>query len=219
MTQLKSSFRFALAALAFSCALPAFCSAPTSGATSTVVYVSGSDLVLKAADGTILNYTVPASYEFSVAGKKAALADLKPGVTLTGPVSTGADPQVIASITTAKAKVYSVTPPDTITLILSDGSKDFVVPSGASFMVNGAATPLASVKPDAMVDVTLLTPAPDANPVPPPATPSLMGTLLVAKAEDLPSAGTNLPLYGLFGVALLLAGFALLRFRRPAARA
>jgi LPXTG-motif cell wall-anchored protein len=209
--------RFALTALlALASAAPAVAALPSSGPTSTVVYVSGSDLVLKASDGSILNYTVPAGYKFTSGGKQVMLADLKPGAALTAPVSTGVDPQVIASIAVTKAKVYAVTPPDAITLILSDGSKDFTVPSGVMFSVGGAATPLASLKPDTMVDVTLLTPAADANPVPPPATPPLSGALLIAKTEDLPSAGTNLPLYGIAGLCMVLLGVAFLSFRKRA---
>lgn len=208
-----------LLALAVSAALPAM-AAPGSGPTSTVVYVGGNDLVLKASDGKILNYTVPAGYKFTSGGKQVTLSELKTGATLTAPVATGADPQVVSSITVTKAKVYAVTPPDTVTLIMSDGSKDFTLPAGESFWVDGKATPLSSLKPDTMVDVTVVTPAADgAEAGSAPATPAMAGTLLLAKTDELPSAGTNLPLYGLIGVSMLLAGFALLRFRRQPARA
>ena len=209
--------RFVLATLlALASTVPAVGALPSSGPASTVVYVSGSDLVLKASDGSILNYTVPAGYKFASGGKQVALTDLKPGAALTAPVSTGVDPQVIASVAVVKAKVYAVTPPDGVTLILSDGSKDFTVPSGVTFNVGGTPTTLLSLKPDSMVDVTLLTPAPDANPVPPPATPPLSGALLIAKTEDLPSAGTNLPLYGIAGLCMVLLGAAFLSFRKRA---
>ena len=203
-----------LLAFAVSAALPAM-AAPGSGPTSTVIYVAGNDLVLKASDGKILNYTVPSGYKFTAGGKQVGIGELKAGSTLSAPVSTGADPQIVSGISVTKAKVYAVTPPDTVTLIMSDGSKDFTLPTGESFLVDGKPTPLASLKPDTMVDVTVVTPAADgAEPGPAPATPALAGTLLVAKAEDLPSAGTNLPLYGLIGFAMILTGFAMLRLRR-----
>ena len=207
------------AVLAASAALPA-CAAPQSGPTSTVVYIGGNDLVIKSSEGTILNYVIPAGFKFTAAGKPATLADLKPGTKLTAPVNIGVDPVVIVGIKTAKAKVYAVTQPDDLTLIMTDGSKEFSVPTGTTFMVDGKPTPFSALKPDSMVDVTVVTPqAEGAEPVAPPATPTLVGALIVEKGEDLPAAGTHLPLYGLLGLTMLLAGFALLRFRKPATAA
>jgi hypothetical protein len=213
---MKNLLKFAiLTVLAASAALPA--AAVTSGPNSTVVYIGGNDLVLKASDGTILNYVIPAGFKFTAAGKPATLADLKPGTKLTAEVNIGVDPVVVADIKTAKAKVYAVNPPDGLTLIMSDGSKDFSVPTGTTFTVDGKPTPFSALKADAMVEVTVITPAAEgAEPAPAPATPPLTGALIVEKGEDLPSAGTHLPLYGVLGLTMLLAGFALLAFRKPA---
>jgi LPXTG-motif cell wall-anchored protein len=200
--------------LAASAAVPAL--AVSSGPTSTVVYVGGNDLVLKAADGTILNYpAVPASTAFASAGKPITWAQLKPGTQLSAPVSTGTDPQVVASITVLKAKVYGTAPPDGITLTTPDGAKNFVVPAGTTFLVGGKALTLHDLASDVTIDATIVTPlAEGADPVPPPVAPPLTGALLVVKSDELPLAGTNLPLYGVVGFAMLLLGFALLR-RKP----
>jgi LPXTG-motif cell wall-anchored protein len=209
--KLAATFAFATASV-----VPMSALAPASGPSSTVVYVGGNDLVLKATDGTILNYMVPAGVMFSAGGKQVALAQLTPGTMLTAAVSTGSDPQVVAGITTMKAKVYGTTPPDGITLTTAMGAKDFVVPTGSKFMVGGKSLGLTDLASDVTIDATVITPAaPDAGAVPPPATPAMSGTLLVLKTDDLPSAGTNLPLYGLIGLALMLAGFVVLRFRKP----
>ena len=213
--QISPRLRLATAlVLAASAVAPAL--AVTSGPTSTVVYVAGNDLVLKAADGKILNYTaVPASTTFASAGKPLTFAQLKPGTELSAPVSTGSDPQVVASITVMKAKVYGTAPPDGITLTTPQGAKDFVVPAGATFMVGGKALPLTALASDVTIDATIITPAADGADTPAPVPPPLTGTLLITKADELPLAGTNLPLYGLLGFAMLLLGFALLR-RKPA---
>jgi LPXTG-motif cell wall-anchored protein len=194
---------------------PAVALAPTSGPTSTVVYTGGNDLVLKASDGKILNYMVPAGTMFMVGGQKMPLAQLKPGSMLSATVSTGSDPVVVASISTVKAKVYGTTPPDGITLTTAMGAQDFVVPTGSTFMVGGKALGLKDLASDVTVEATVITPAAaDAGDAAPPATPPMSGTLLVLKTDDLPSAGTNLPLYGVIGLCLMAMGFAVLRFRR-----
>ena len=191
--------------------------AATSGPSSTVVYVGGNDLVIKASDGKVLNYTVPAGYGFTDGGKAATLGQLKPGDKLTAPVSTGTDPQVVASVMVMKAKVYATAPPDGITLTTPQGAKDFTVPAGTTFMVGGKALGLGDLASDVTIDATVITPAAEGEEVAAaPDTPPMAGALLVVKTDDLPSAGTNLPLYGVVGFAMLLLGFAMLRFRRPA---
>jgi hypothetical protein len=52
----------------------------------------------------------------------------------------------------------------------------------------------------------------------------MSGVLLVAKTagsgeSSVPLAGTNLPLYGLVGICLLVVGFGMMVWRRPAERA
>jgi hypothetical protein len=200
-------------------AASAFAQAPSSGPTSTVVYVGGNDLVLKASDGKLLNYTVPSGVKFTTGGKQVALSELHPGTKLTAPVSTGFDPQVVSGIAVVKGKVYAVTPPDGVTLLLSEGVKELSVPTGTTFMVDGKPLKVAELKPDMMVEATIVTTgAPDATSAS--VTPAMTGTLLVAKtasADDMPAAGTNLPLYGLMGAVALLFGIGLLALsRKPA---
>jgi hypothetical protein len=203
----------------FALAIPAFAAEnPASGPTPTVVYVGGNDLVLKASDGTLLNYTVPDSYRFSSGGKQLPLSGLKPGTKLDKPVEPGAKPAVISSVSVVKGKVYAVNPPSSITLVTSEGNKDFNVPAGTTFTVGGKPTTVAGLKPDMMVDATVVTPAAEGASITPPATPPMSGALLVAKSEaeaEVPLAGTNLPLIGLVGFAILALGFALRTCARP----
>lgn len=198
---------------------------PSSGPSSTVVYVSGGDLLVKASDGKLLNYAVAAGTMFEAGGKSVPLAELKPGTVLTKPVATGFDPDVIADVQVVKGKVFAATPPDVVTLSLADGIKELTVPTGTKFMVDGKAMTIADLKPDMPVEATVLTTmAPDAKPTalnaPAPKIPALTGVLLVSKTpgagdQALPEAGTNLPLYGSLGLVLLALG-ALLFWRRPA---
>jgi hypothetical protein len=199
----------------------------SSGPTSTVVYVSGNDLVVKAADGKLLNYNVAPGTTFAAGGKSASLADLKPGTKLTKELSTGFDPQIISGVQVVKGKVFAVTPPDGVTLSLSDGIKELTVPTGTTFTVDGKSVTIDALKPDMMVQATVVTTIADnAKPevanAAAPAAPAQTGALLVAKTlgdgeASVPEAGTNLPLYGVMGFALLMIG-GFLMLRKPAVR-
>jgi hypothetical protein len=200
----------------------------TSGPTSTVVYVSGDDLVVKASDGKLLNYTVAPGTKFTVGAKSASLSELKPGTKLTKEVATGFDPKIISGVQVVKGKVFAVTPPDGVTLTLTDGIKELTVPSGTTFTVDGKSLKIDQLKPDMIVEATIVTTIADsAKPevanAAPPAAPAQTGAVLVAKtlgddAAALPEAGTKLPLVGALGLGLLMAGAALFFIRKPAAQ-
>jgi hypothetical protein len=201
-----------LLALAASTSMPAL--AQASGATSTVVYAGGDDVVVKAADGKLLSFTVPSGTKLT-AGKPVSVAELKPGTKLTAPISgTG---QIVTGVSVAKGKVFGVTPPNGITLSLAEGTKDLVVPAGTTFMVDGKKLTVADLKPGMMVEATIIATAADGASAS--STPAMSGTLLVAKAaaaeDDLPAAGTHLPLFGAMGAGLLAIGMVLLTFRKP----
>jgi hypothetical protein len=207
----------AIFALAVSAAVPATAQAPSSGPNSTVVYAGGDDLVVKASDGKLLNYTVPAGAKLTAGGKQVGLSDLKPGTKLTAPVS--GTPQVVTGVQVVKGKVYGITPPNGVTLSLAEGVKDLTVPAGTTFMVDGKKLTVAELKNDMVVDATVVTTAADGTSAG--STPPQSGALLVAKAageEDLPAAGTHLPLFAALGMGFMAAGFSLMGFRKSAAR-
>ena len=205
--------KFVLALVMGVCALGAWGTAwaggPEAAIGATVVYVSGNDLLIKATDGRLLNYSVPAGYQFTIDGGKVGLKDLKAGAVLKGPVATGSEPLVIGHVVTVKAKVYVARPPDTVTLILSDGSQDFVVPAGTMFAVNGASVPLSGLKRNDEVEATLLMAGKGDG-----STPALKGALLVEKSEDLPQAGSLLPAVVVAGFGMVLVGMVFLLVSR-----
>jgi hypothetical protein len=217
--QTHMSFKLAaLLVLGAASALPAAAQAPTSGPTSTVVYAGGDDLVIKSADGKLLNYSIPAGYKFTTGGKQVPLSGLTPGAKLTAPVAPGTDPLVVTGVQVVKGKVYGITPPDGVTLSLAEGTKDLTVPAGTTFMVDGKALKVGELKNDMMVEATIVTA--DKAGASAPSTPPQSGALLVSKvgaaAEDLPAAGTHLPLFAALGALCLALGFALLTVRKPA---
>jgi len=214
--QTPAYLKFAtLLVLAASFTMPALGQA--SGTTSTVVYAGGDDLVIKASDGKLLNFTIPKGTTFATGGKQVSLSELKPGAKLTAPVSVGTDGLIVTSITVAKGKVFAVAPPDSVTLSLAEGTKELAIPAGTTFMVDGKKLSAADLKTGMTVEATIVTTAVDGASAP--SAPPMTGTLLLAhdaaSAEDLPAAGTHLPLFGVLGAACLALGLGLLTFRKP----
>jgi hypothetical protein len=199
------------------CACGTAWAGPEAAIGATVIYVSGNDLLIKATDGRLLNYSVPAGYQFTIDSGKVGLKELRAGAVLKGPVATGSEPLVIGHVEAVKAKVYVARPPDTVTLILSDGSQDFTVPAGTMFGVNGAQLPLSGLKRNDEVEATLLMAGKGDG-----TTPALKGALLVEKSEDLPQAGSMLPTVVAIGSGLMMIGMMMMfaaRRREASAKA
>ena len=104
-----------------------------------VVTVSGSDLVVKMADGTIRNFeNVPESARVTVDGKQLSIRDLKPGMKLQRTITTTTTPMTITTVQTVKGKVWAITPPLSIILTLEDGkNQQFKIPEDQKFNVEG----------------------------------------------------------------------------------
>ena len=74
-----------------------------------VVTVSGNDLVVKMADGTLRNFeNVPASTRVTVDGKQLGVHDLKPGMKLQRTITTTTTPMAITTVETVKGKVWAI---------------------------------------------------------------------------------------------------------------
>ncbi len=104
-----------------------------------VVTVSGNDLVVKMADGTIRNFeNVPESARVTVDGKQLGIHDLKPGMKLQRTITTTSTPMTITTVQTVKGKVWYINPPLSIILTLEDGkNQQFKIPEDQKFEVDG----------------------------------------------------------------------------------
>ena len=104
-----------------------------------VVTVSGNDLVVKMADGTIRHFAnVPQSATVTVDGKQLGIHDLKPGMKLQRTITTTTTPMTITTIETVKGKVWAIQPPLTLILTLEDGkNQQFKIPEDQKFDVDG----------------------------------------------------------------------------------
>jgi LPXTG-motif cell wall-anchored protein len=219
---------------------------PVSKTTQTesgvVTYVSGNTVVVKRDDtGQLVTFQVPPGKTAMVDGKMIGVKDLKVGTRLSRKVTTTTTERIITDITTIKGKVWFVNPPSTVIVSTPEGNKEYKVPPGQMFDVNGTKQSVFHLKKGMDIDATVVRTTPEtvvsysrtvtgANPPPPPPpTPSGVILLIVEPAPApqvaeaapapapapaaLPKTGSELPLIGLLGLAFLGLGFGV-RFAR-----
>ncbi len=147
-----------------------------------VVAVSGNDLIVKMADGTMRNFeNVPESARVTVGGKQLGIHDLKPGMKLQRTITTTTTPMTITTVQTVKGKVWSITPPLSIILTLEDGkNQQFKIPENQKFNVDGQMVDAWGVRKGMTLTATKIVEVPavettqkktvtgEAAPVPPP---------------------------------------------------
>jgi LPXTG-motif cell wall-anchored protein len=205
--------------------------------TAQVVYVSGNDVVVKMADGSLRHFNnVPESVRVNVNGQQLGVHQLKPGMTITRTVVQTTTPTVITTTQSVTGKVWYVNPPQSVILTLADGSnQQFKIPNGQKFNVDGqmvdawglkkgmtvSATKVVEVPQTTVSQKTILTgtlpppPPPDQpilvaviTPVPAPA-PAAAPAPAPAAPASLPKTGSELPLIGLLGLMCLAGSFSL----------
>ena len=172
-----------------------------------VVTVSGNDLVVKMADGSVRHFTnVPDSARVTVDGKQLSVHDLKPGMKLQRTISTTTTPMTVTTIQTVKGKVWHIIPPASIILTMEDGkNQQFKIPEDQKFNVDGQEIDAFAVRKGMIVTATKITEVPSvqvtksttvtgqAPPAPAPAAPALQTTLPSVKAPILVAEGDETP--------------------------
>jgi hypothetical protein len=203
-----------------------------------IVYVSGNDLVVKMEDGSLRNFSnVPDSVTITVEGKQLNVYQLKPGMKVERQTITTSTPKTITKVETVTGKVWHVTPPNSVTLTLEDGTNQtFKIPKGQKFTIDGRKTDAFDLKKGMVVSAQRITEVPETvitqevkrtgtMPPPPPApspdVPILIATAPAAPAPvaeakpepaptTLPKTASKLPLIGLLGA--LFCGISLTAF-------
>ena len=127
-----------------------------------VVTISGNDLVVKMADGTLRNFeNVPASAKVTVDGKQLGVRDLKPGMKLQRTITTTSTPMTITTVETVKGKVWAITPPLSIILTLEDGkNQQFKIPEDQKFEVDGQMVDAFAIRKGMNITATKITEQP-----------------------------------------------------------
>ncbi len=186
-----------------------------------VVYVSGNDLVVKAADGSLRYFpNVPESARANVDGRQLGIHDLKPGMILQRTITVTKTPTVVTTVKTVTGTVWHVNPPNTVILTLEDGShQQFKIPKDQKFDIDGQKMDAWGLKKGMKVSATKIVEEPvdvyerhqrvsGTVPTPPPAPPVEQPILVAeatpppapaAAAAEMPKTGSFLPLIGLLG--------------------
>jgi hypothetical protein len=204
-----------------------------------VVYASGSDLVLKKDDGTIVHFA-NVSDTATVDGKQVAIDDLEPGMKLERAITTTTTPHTVTTAQTVTGKVWHVNPPRFVILTLEDGANHkFELPNDHKVFVDGRLVDAWALKKGMTISATRVIEAPGAvvaqqtkltGTAPAPITfaanePIFFTMFVTAPARatgaeaipaSLPETGSALPVVGLLGV-LVLGSFLGLRTTRAAA--
>jgi LPXTG-motif cell wall-anchored protein len=198
-----------------------------------VVTVSGNDLVVKMADGTIRHIAnVPESARVTVDGQELGIHDLKPGMKLQRTITTTTTPKTITTVQSVTGTVWNVMPPLSVILTLENGkNQQFKIPKNQKFNVEGqmldawglkkgmkiSATKVVEV---AVTDVARNRSVTGEMPPPPPPPPADVPILVAEEAAppaevaqaappELPKTGSQLPLIGLLGLLSLASSLGL----------
>jgi hypothetical protein len=196
-----------------------------------VVYASGSDLVLKKDDGTVVHFA-NVSDTATVDGKQVAIDDLEAGMKLERTITTTTTPHKVTTVQTVTGRIWHVSPPHFVILTLEDGTNHkFDLPNDHKVLVDGRIVDAWALKKGMKISATRVVEAPGtvvsqqtkltgtapiAFAANEPvfftffATAPARATLAEAIPASLPETGSSLPLVGLLGV-LALASFLGLR--------
>ncbi len=207
-----------------------------------VVTVSGNDLVVKMADGSLRHFpNVPETASVTVDGHQLGIHDLKPGMKLERTITTTTTPETITTVQSVTGRVFFVSPPNSVILTMADGKNQrFKIPNNQKFNINGQMVDAWGLKKGMKVSATKVVEVPVTNvsqtrsvtgelPPPPPPPPADVPVLVVeeqvaapvevaqAQAPEpaaLPTTGSQLPLIGLLGLLLLASSFGLRTARK-----
>jgi hypothetical protein len=102
-----------------------------------VVFVEGSQLLVKMASGELRTFKVPPSRRFIVDGKETKINELRPGTTLTATVTTATTPLTERTTTVGSGTVWYVQG-NTVVVTLPNGeNRMYTVNDAYRFIVNG----------------------------------------------------------------------------------
>jgi hypothetical protein len=199
-----------------------------------IEYVSGNNVVVKMADGSLRHFdNVPESARITVDGKEIGVHDLKVGMKVQRTITTTTVPKTITTVQSVTGKVWQVSPPNSVILTLADGkNQEFKIPKNQKFNVNGEMTDAWGLKKGMKISATKVVEVPVTEvsqsrtvtgemPPPPPAPPADVAILVVeekpvslpvqaaASAPELPQTASDLPLIGFLGILLFAASLGL----------
>jgi hypothetical protein len=181
---------------------------------------------VKLDSGEVKQYTAAPGATAMADGKEITIKDVKPGMKLQKTITTVTTPTYVQTIRTIKGRVWHVSPPDMVILTLPEGNKQYRIPAGQKFDIDGEQKTAWDLRKGMNVSATVIITVPSnqleiaksvTGKMPTPATPPVQGALLVEEPKApvqqasaaLPKTASMLPLFGSLGLLLVGASFAL----------
>ena len=204
-----------------------------------VIHVSGHEVVVELENGKFELLNLGQDFRFQVDGRDLTVHQLTPGTKLSQEIHTVTTPQEVTNLRTLNGKVWQVNAPFNYLIVSlpEGGTREFTVPDGTVFHVNGEDKTVFDLKKGMDISATVLTVEPvqsvsmhtvvigQAPPRPnvtfegPMLTeptrevPAVMAAVEQPTAEELPKTASLVPLAGLLGF-LSMALYAGLRIVR-----
>jgi hypothetical protein len=168
----------------------------------TIVYVNGSNVVVKAEDGRLVHFdNVPDTTTVTVGGKQLNVHQLTPGMQVERQTITTTVPKMITTIKTVSGVVWYVNPPSSVILRLENGkTQRFKIPDGQKFQVGDEMKDAWSLRKGMKVDAQQVTEVSQtevetqvkrtgiAPPPPPPPNPNVAILILAVPAVPVQTA-------------------------------
>jgi len=103
----------------------------------TVLYVEGSDIAVRLADGKLREFKVPPSRKFIIDGKETKASEVQPGTELIATVTTKSTPVTQRTTTVGSAKVWFVNGNSVILTLPNGENHTYQVNDSYRFTVDG----------------------------------------------------------------------------------
>lgn len=206
-----------------------------------VIHVSGHEIVVELENGKFELLNLGEDARFQVDAKDLTVHELTPGTRLSQEIHTVTTPQEVTTLRTLNGRVWHVYPPKHLIVSLPEGGvKEFAVPEGAVFQIDGKDKTVFDLREGMKFSATVLKVEP-VNSVtrhtvvtgqePPRPNVAFEGPMLIEEsrevptmtaaveeppAEELPKTASLVPLIGLLGFLSLglYAGMRILRSKR-----
>ena len=126
-----------------------------------VVYVSGTEVIVKMESGEVRHVTVPEGATATVDGKQITVKDLKPGMKLEKTITTTTTPKTVKTVRSGTGTVVNVMPPNYATVKFEDGAVErYKIPKGTKFTIDGQQKTAFDLKPGMKISATRIVEAP-----------------------------------------------------------
>ncbi len=208
-----------------------------------VIHVSGHEIVVELENGQFELLRLPEDFTFLIDGKHLSVHELTPGTKLSQEIHTVTTPEEVTTLRTVNGKVWHVSAPH-VTLSFPDGvNKQYTVPDGTVFNVDGQEKSVFDLKKGMEISATVATVAPQqvvsthtvvtgqtprprlafvgplllVEPTVEAAAPTVTAAVEEPTVQELPKTASLVPLAGLLGFLslALYAGLRILRRNTP----